>query len=212
MPRINLLKPKIQYEESTPEVSASISYMEQASRREGVDVTDLEIFLQALAKVCILFLIPVFLFFYERQSISKMEKSLQHFMDLKSSLESSISSEDASLLEEIKEASVQKERLQKQIAWIERIHEKRFAEIKILELVQNNIPSQSWLTEVHIENNNTFLKGATVQDSDIHHFINSLLNSILFTNVQLVRAEKQISTSKVTRKSFEIQCEMESRL
>ena len=232
MPRINFLKPKIVYEEAAQAAfhagmdssasSANVdmgagagipSYIDEMSEKAPVEgFTHSEIFLQVLAKLSVLFLLPCFLFFYEKRSSTEMERNLQHFTGLKSTLEASISSEDVSFLEEIKEASIQRENLQKQIAWIEKIYKKRFMEVKILELVQNSIPRQSWLTEVYMEENRTLLKGATVQDADIHEFINNLLSSVLFTNVQLIRAEKQIGSSKVARKGFEIQCDMENRL
>ena len=213
MPRINLLKPKIQFEEQVVPASFSSEAFLDTAFESSSSSTPFGMLLQGLCKLCILFLIPAALFFYERHSFSQINKRLAYFNGLKRSLEASSSAEASSLLEEVKLAEKQKEELQKRVAEIEFLRKKRFVEIQTLELVQKSIPEKSWLIEVEVDQNRALLRGGTIEDEDISYFINQLSSSVLFTNVQLVRAEKQISdASQVVRKSFEIRCEMERRL
>lgn len=172
-----------------------------------VNYTPAELQKQGLLRLVILAVIPLALWYYETQTIPKIIAKRD---ELTSALDShrSFNAKAARAVQEIKRVKEDEAKLQTRIASLQKLSKDRFREIKVLDLIQQQIPEKVWLNKIDANNGRMTLSGMAMSDFDISGFMESLSKSVYFVEVTLLSsAEQQFDGLNLRR--FEILCVME---
>ncbi len=85
----------------------------------------------------------------------------------------------------------EKQKLEVQVEAIKQLSKERLINVKALDTLQAVIPKEVWLESLKVDDERVTIKGKTVSDSFITSFLQSLNQSIYFTDVQLIGTSEQ---------------------
>jgi len=163
---------------------------------------EVEIQKQGFFRLLIILLGPLALYLWQIQNIPGIQTQLRNkqtiFEELINKNESA-----KSAVEEIKKYKTDELKLKEQINTIETLRKDRMREVRILDLIQREMPEKMWLTRIEMRENKINITGFAATDSELTQFMDILSKSIFMQDVNLVRtAEKNIEGS--TLKDFSI--------
>lgn len=112
-------------------------------------------------------------------------------------------------VEQVQRFKADKAQLDLRMNTIRTLSKARLKNVKVLDAIQNIIPTRVWLKTLRLEESKVDVKGQAMEDNDISGFMKGLDENIYFGNVNLVdsRSEK---TADGTLKTFEISASLEN--
>jgi type IV pilus assembly protein PilN len=192
MIKINLVKPKIEPEISAGAVAASAAALneEQALRRGGINV-----FILALGPLAI-FMYQSFILNPDLETEIKAKDTEVRRLHAKNE-------KAKSAVEENKKFDQDRANLQRRIDIIEDLKKDRMHEVRLLDLIQREIPERVFLTSVEIKDAKLNLVGAAASEDQISNFMDILTKSGMMGVVSLTgSSEKNLDGNVV--KEFKI--------
>jgi type IV pilus assembly protein PilN len=166
------------------------------------EFSDRDMLIQAFLRLIILMLGPLALYLYEGQILPEKTALLSQKQQVLASLmQKNESAKNA--VEEVKKFEADRALIQAQIDIIDGLKKEKMREIKILDLVQKDLPEKMWLTKLEYRNNEFIFNGFAGTDGDLTQFMDTLSKSIYVKDVNLKKsADKVISGSNL--KEFSI--------
>ncbi len=166
---------------------------------------DREVSTQAIVKLLIILIGPLGLWMYsdmilipdKMELISAKQKNLDELTQKNNAA--------ASAVAEMKSFEQDEARLKEQINVIENLRKDRMREVKVLDVVQREMPEHMWLTKVELNSGKIRLEGVAGNNMDRNQLIDSLNKSNLVKDVNLLKTnEELIDGNKV--ENFSIDC------
>lgn len=152
----------------------------------------------------------IILYYYEQETIPKLQKKLavhtKIFEDAKA-----YNGKAAGAVAEIKKMKANKNSIEKQIESIGGLSRVRLKSVKVLDIVQQNLPEKMWFSSVKKVGANLALEGVAYSELEISTFIDILGKNVHFNDVSLVSSEDDVSTDQSGKKlkKFKINCNLE---
>ena len=163
---------------------------------------------EALKRLLIIALGPIALLVYENQNIPEKMSQLNNQRKVLEEL-SSYNSKNANSVAEIKKFKEDEALIEDRISELKRISENRVQEIKIMDIIQSNIPEHVWLNELNIQRDVAVIRGMSISETEVTAFQEALSHQKLIKDIKLVRSER-ISKEGVDLRKFEIECYIEA--
>lgn len=163
---------------------------------------EVEIQKQGFFRLLIILLGPLALYLWQIQNIPGIQTQLRNKQTV---LEELVNKNESakSAVEEIKKYKTDELKLKEQINTIENLRKDRMREVRILDLIQREMPEKMWLTRIEMRENKINITGFAATDSELTQFMDILSKSVFMQDVSLVRTtEKNIEGS--TLKDFSI--------
>ncbi|GIL18048.1 MAG: hypothetical protein BroJett040_17990 [Oligoflexia bacterium] len=113
-------------------------------------------------------------------------------------------------VDEIKKFKEDQAKLQEQISTIEGLRKDRMREVKVLDVVQRDIPEKMWLLKMELRDGKLAIQGIAATDYELTTFMDSLSKSAYIKEVNLVRATEKAVEGQIL-KEFSISCVMEKQ-
>jgi type IV pilus assembly protein PilN len=111
----------------------------------------------------------------------------------------------ASAVAEMKSFEVDESRLKEQIGVIDSLRKDRMREVRILDVVQREMPEHMWLNKVELKSGRMSISGMAGADSDITQLMDTLNRSGILKDVNLISTNEQMIEGNVL-KEFSIDC------
>ncbi|MCB0421433.1 MAG: PilN domain-containing protein [Bdellovibrionales bacterium] len=158
---------------------------------------------QTAVKLILIILFPVGLFVFENMNISELTSTLKKTNSRVTALEADLS---AKKVEANKVSHYQKEMstAEQKLNIIRGYTKNRLTEIRSLDVLQNLVPEELWLTYVSYVKEEFIIKGETHNELNLNQFMQKLEKSGVFTNVLLLRSTKEQSATEGTVRRFVI--------
>lgn len=163
---------------------------------------------EALKRLFLIMLGPIALILYENQNIPEKMADLNSKRRVLQEL-TVYNSKNANSVAEIKKFKEDEALIEDRISELKRISENRVQEIKIMDIIQSNIPEQVWLTELNIQRDVATLKGMSISEADVTSFQEALSQQKLIKDIKLVRSDR-VTKEGVDLRKFEIDCYIEA--
>ena len=113
-------------------------------------------------------------------------------------------------VEAVKKIEESKKRIESQFQTIQVLSKERATNIRLLDALHSLIPQKVWLTELKIDSEKIQLIGRSVEDNDISKFMQSLEESVFFTDVTLESSQEE-KNGEGTIKSFQLKAVREEQ-
>ena len=143
-------------------------------------------------KLAVLLLGPLLLWVYQNQillpdKLNELNAKSKQLNDLRTKNEKAKSS-----VAEMKKFEESKAKLQTQIDSIELLRRQRMREVRVLDLLQREIPERIWLTKLDVNGDKMTVKGIAANKNDIASFMDSVTKSALTGEVALVGSNEKV--------------------
>jgi type IV pilus assembly protein PilN len=89
------------------------------------------------------------------------------------------------IIGEVNQLEKQKERLQNQLAVIDKLEKGKRGPVRVLDEMSNAVPARVWITSFREQGGNLSITGAAMDNSDISEFMRSLQRTPYFSDVSL---------------------------
>jgi Tfp pilus assembly protein PilN len=166
---------------------------------------------EAIKNLFIIFLGSIGLLVYEQMNLPELRAQLQQInSELLTLTEKNLKAKEA--VEQTRLLKREQEILQAQINAIENLKKDRSKIVKILELIQKNIPANVWFNELDFAMGRVTLMGYGITDSDVTNLLDVLSKSIYFREVNLVRSTEFNSKQFGLVRKIEVSCLLETNL
>jgi Tfp pilus assembly protein PilN len=166
---------------------------------------------EAIKNLFVILIGSIGLLVYEQINIPELRAQLlQINSDLMTLTEKNSQAKDA--VEQTRRLRREQEILQAQINAIESLTKDRSKIVKILELIQKNIPKNVWFNELDFAMGRLTLMGYCITDSDVTNLLDVLSKSIYFQEVNLVRSTEFNSRQFGLIRKIEVSCLLEKNL
>jgi len=166
---------------------------------------------EAIKNLFVILLGPIGFLTYEQLNLPDLKSQLQQTNnELMSLTEKNVRAKEA--VEQTRKLKREQEILQAQINSIESLKKDRSRIVKILELVQKNIPANVWFNELDFGMGRVTFVGFGLTDSDVTNLLDVLSRSIYFKEVNLVRSTEFNSRQYGIVKKIEVSCLLETKL
>jgi Tfp pilus assembly protein PilN len=213
MIKINLLQtsssaasPRIDLGGSGSNSGAEFSQAEMISSEESSFVRK-----EAIKNLFIILLGSLGLFSYEQVRIPELQEELRQVnQELQEVTEKNNRARAA--VEQTKKLKKEQEILHSHIASIESLKKDRSQIVKILELMQKNVPANVWFNELDFSMGRVTLVGHGIADNDITNLLDTLSRSVYFKEVSLVRSSEVKTKQLGSIKKVEISGVLETGL
>lgn len=160
-----------------------------------------------LKRIAILPLIPIALYLWESLSRPDLESQLA-IQNTKLAELQAFNSKAENAVKEITKFRDDETKIQKRIAFIEKISRDRLKEIQVFDMIQTIIPERVWLTKLEIVADKVSITGLSVTDGDQSNFLEALSRSIYVSEPQLMNStEYKLGTDSL--KKFTIGASLE---
>ncbi|MDW8190334.1 MAG: PilN domain-containing protein [Pseudobdellovibrionaceae bacterium] len=206
MIRINLLKAVNPGARQSIDIDNVIG---SADVLQGSDVKQIQI--EAFKNLVLMAIGVVVLKIYESHHLSELRRTFEN-LETEYSAKSAKNLAAAQAVEQIEKLKKEQEILQNQIASIENLRKDRNKILKILELIQKQIPSNVWFQSLSFDQNSVFLTGYAVSDSDVTSLLEILSKSVYFKETSLLRSLDEKHQKLGLLKKVEIRCILETKL
>lgn len=204
MIKINLLKAlkesTINTGEREPTAPESQSFFarffapKNASEELSQDFDDAEPINPAIlgVKLVVILLVVIGLFVYESINIPKLRSQLeQENMKLQQLTE--YNNKAALAVAEIKKQQEYKNLIERQIASLDGLSKVRLKYIRVLDLIQANLPEKLWFTSLKTKDNTLDVSGLAFSEDEITNFLNVMGKSIYFSDVSMLSSEDVVA-------------------
>jgi len=159
------------------------------------DLGSSEIQKQGLIKLFIILLGPLGLLVWQNQNLPAKQMAVNQKQKILNELTRKNESAK-SAVEEIKKYKADEARLREQIKTIEGLRADRMREVRILDLIQREIPERMWLAKIEMKENKMNISGFAAADAELTQFMDTLSGSTFLQEVNLVKiAEKSIDST-----------------
>lgn len=166
---------------------------------------------EAIKSLFVILLGSIGLFAYEQMNVPELQLQLQQLnVELNTLNEKNLKAQEA--VEQTKRLKREQDILQAQINAIESLKKDRSRVVKILELVQKNIPTNVWFNELDFSSGRVTLIGYGITDNDVTNLLDVLTKSIYFKEVSLVRSTEFNSKQYGLVRKIEVNCLLETSL
>jgi type IV pilus assembly protein PilN len=112
-------------------------------------------------------------------------------------------------VEQVQRFKADKAQLDLRMNTIRTLSKARLKNVKVLDAIQNIIPTRAWLSSLKLEENKVDVKGKAMEDNDISAFMKGLEENIYFGNVNLINSSS-VKTEDGTLKDFDIAASLEN--
>jgi Tfp pilus assembly protein PilN len=164
------------------------------------DVGDKVLRQQGLSKLAMILLFPLALYAYEFITIPELQSSLSRVRSELSTVQA-VNVSAVKARENLRKFLQDKETLQKLITSLESLKSDRLQEVKVLDLLQREIPEKTWLTNVEFKSAALKIEGLSAQRGDINNFVEALSQSIFLSNVIMTNT-REVSDARGVFFSF----------
>lgn len=169
-----------------------------------VELSSAETQRQGLIRIFIILIGPIALYLWQIQNLPiKMETQNQKQRAYDELVAKNNKAKSA--VEEIKKFKVSQAKLQEQINTIDNLRKDRMREVRLLDMIQKDIPEHMWLTKVELKEGNMIISGNAANDSDLTQLMDSLSKSIFLKEVNLIKTNEKIIEGTAL-KEFSINC------
>jgi type IV pilus assembly protein PilN len=158
-------------------------------------------------KLAIIALPTILLLAYEHINIARLQGDLKGKLAQTDKLTHELE-EKQKLTAPMKDFEDKAKELEDKIKSMKKLSRLRLRTVKALDFMQSSLPDRMWFTDVRLSEDQITLKGLASTDDDLTRFMKAMENSVLFTNVLLVRSEIA-KTNYGEYKEFEINCNSE---
>ena len=188
MIQVNLLKPKIASENVVVE-----GVSEESLLRKG------------FGNLAFVLIGPLSIYFYINfYSIPEKQNKIQGLQRQISELKT-VNDKAKSAVADMKKFESDTAKLRARIDSIDDLRKDRMHEVRVLDLIQREIPEHLWLTKIDVTDDQISIVGQATNENEITQFMDSLTKSGLLGTVNLISsAERNSETGFV--KEFEIRC------
>jgi Tfp pilus assembly protein PilN len=160
---------------------------------------------QGAAKLAVLFIGPLMLWVWQANFlIPAKNAAIQQKQRVLADLQQK-NTQAASAVAEMKSFEEDESRLKDQIAVIENLRKDRMREVRILDVVQREMPEHMWLDKVELKSGRINISGMAGSDSDITQLMDSLSRTGILKDVNLISTNEQLIEGNVL-KEFSIDC------
>lgn len=104
-----------------------------------------------------------------------------------------------SAVEEIKKYKTDEAKLKEQINTIESLRKDRMREVRILDLIQREMPERMWLGKIEMRDNKISIGGYAAADSELTQFMDTLSRSVFMQDVNLVKTTEKLIDGAVLK-------------
>ena len=163
---------------------------------------------EALKRLFLIFLGPISLFVYENQNIPDKMAELNSKSVALQEL-TAYNSKNANSVAEIKKFKEDEALIEDRISELKRISENRVQEIKIMDIIQSNIPEQVWLTSLNIQKDVVVIRGLSIAEAEVTSFQEALSQQKIIKDIKLLRSER-LRKENLDLRQFEIECYIEA--
>lgn len=154
-----------------------------------------------LVKVIIMLMFIIGLFVYESINIPKLQNQLeQENMKLQQLTE--YNNKAALAVAEIKKQQEHKNLIERQIASLDGLSKVRLKYIRVLDLIQTNLPEKLWFTSLKSKDNTLEVSGLAFSEDEITNFLNVMGKSIYFSDVSMLSSEDVIAGRDANQRKF----------
>lgn len=160
---------------------------------------------RAVKNLIIMCLAPIGMLIHEQINIPDLE-SVKNRLQKEVNEVREKNDSAANSVQEIKSLKIQQDELQIQIGAIEVLKKDRYHLVKVLELVQKQLPPNMWLQEIVFSNSQFNLVVYSVSSNEELQFLDTLSKSIYFKEVRLIRSVEFNSNQFGDIKKVEISC------
>jgi type IV pilus assembly protein PilN len=160
----------------------------------------------AMVRLAILMIVPLGLYLWEFQMIPQKKTKIAQLNSRLRELENKNSSAKKSV-DEMNRVREQESILQKQILVIENLRKDRLLEVKLLDLIQKQIPPKLWLSKIELKDKAINFHGTASTDVELTTFMDILSKANLVSQVNLVRSSEQANAGIIVKK-FEVRCDL----
>lgn len=174
---------------------------------EGVVGGDDQIQRQGIIRLVILALGPIALFIYQNNMVIP-DKTAELAQKDKTVTELKTKNDKAkSAVDETKKFQGDQAKLQAQIDSIEDLRKDRMQEVRVLDLIQRELPERVWLNKLELRDHKLTVVGMAGNDGEITQLMDTMTKSSLLAEVNLIStAEKTVDGNLI--KEFTLSCSM----
>lgn len=162
--------------------------------------------LQAIKNLIIIVLGPLGMILHEQINIPDLTASKNRIQQALNEVADK-NNKAASSVDEIKKLKLEQDDLQVQIGAIEVLKKDRYHLVKVLELIQKQLPPNMWLQEIDFANSQLNIVVYSVSSNEELQFLDTLSKSIYFKDVRLIRSVEFNSNQFGDIKKVEIFCQ-----
>jgi type IV pilus assembly protein PilN len=163
---------------------------------------------QAIKNLVFILIGPIALALYEQATLPDLQAKAQaKTVQLSQLAEKNSKAREA--VEQTKRFRKEQELLQAQIDSIENLKKDRLREVKVLDLIQKDMPDRLWLVKLELNEGKMQIEGMTTTDSELTLFMDALSRSAYLREVSLIRSTDYATKEYGQLKRFEISCLME---
>jgi len=159
-----------------------------------------------LGKLVLILAGAIGLFIFERIEIPKKQQTLRARQGELSKLQD-LNTKAKSAVEEVKKYKTERTLLEEQINTIEGLRRDRMREVRILDLLQREIPDKMWFTRIDVRDQRITISGFASSDNDLTQFMDVLGRSQVLQNVNLVKVSESIQENTIL-KDFTISAQL----
>ena len=154
-------------------------------------------------KLLLFFLGPIALFYYESQVIiPELQSQMRSKRSQLSKLQEK-NNKNANIVADIKKYKEELEKVKVQQAYIESINRDRMVEVKILDLIQRELPERMWLSKIEMKDKKIRLEGIAESSAETSSLVDILERSIFLDNMRL-EGETDKVLPQATVKEFKL--------
>lgn len=152
-------------------------------------------------KLVVMLMFVIGLFVYESINIPKLRNQLeQENMKLQQLTE--YNNKAALAVAEIKKQQEHKNLIERQIASLDGLSKVRLKYIKVLDLIQANLPEKLWFTSLKTKENTLEVSGLAFSEDEITNFLNVMGKSIYFSDVSMLSSEDVIAGRDANQRKY----------
>lgn len=172
-----------------------------------MDMDSSDIQKQGVIRLVIILLGPLLLYVYQtttlipgkQAAVAAKQNTLNALVKKNESAKAAV--------EEIKKYKADEAKLKEQINTIESLRKDRMREVRVLDLIQREMPERMWLTKIEMKDHKLNISGFAATDNELTQFMDVLTRSVFMTDVNLVRTnEKSVEGSLL--KEFTISAQL----
>jgi type IV pilus assembly protein PilN len=153
---------------------------------------------QGLIRLVIILLGPLALFLWQQQSLPVKSVAIGIKQRQLNELIAKNNNAKAAV-DEIKKFKADQAKLQEQINTIESLRQDRMREVRILDLIQREMPERMWLAKIEVKDGKISISGFAATDTELTQLMDSLTKSVYMTEVNLIRTNEKIVEGSILK-------------
>lgn len=152
-----------------------------------------------LLKTIIMGSIAIGLFVFQSNNIPRLESELSELSDQLNELVA-YNKKAGPAVAEIQRMQEYKQGIEKQISSLNGLSKVRLKYIKVLDLLQSNLPEKMWLTDIDSKGNQLKVEGVSFGETEITKFLEVMGKSIYFSDVSMLSSKDLTKATDESRR------------